>query len=917
MPGSTGGSGRIESAATVFPLAAPPEGGPPLDTENDPHVGPSPAPAEDTEQDDERGQIAPPEPDAENHLPMEPPSEAPEEDPEPTDAPPEAATRDLNLDDDEPPEPPAEQHGGYQMGYPAGGGASSYHTGGGMSSMPGISSMPGMYGLPGGGMPGGGMPGGGMPGGMSGGMHPNYGAPSQQHVASSMSHAGLKVSAAAMASSVGRRKAVTIGCNYLGLQCQLSGCIPDSDTFVSLLTDDFGFDVKDIRQLRDDHPQRMPTRKNILAVMNWLVSGATDGDHLFFHYSGHGSQQNDRDGDEMDGKDETLVPVDYQQNGMISDDELRKLLVLSLPSGVRLTAVLDCCHSGTGMDLPYKIRVSADGTAVDVKKKLPHKMPKLSEADVVMISGCEDSQTSADVGAGAGQKPAGAMTTAFKTVISGNFGASYHTLLVEMRRFLKQRGFKQVPQLSSEHYLNLTEEFMPEAAKPAEPVPASLRPPARRALTIGCNYLCLKPGHGQLSGCINDSDTMIGIMKDTFGFQDSQIHRLRDDRHDMMPTHANMMQAFRWLVQGAGPGDEMFFHYSGHGGRQDDKDGDEISGKDDTLIPCDFQHAGQITDDVLYETLVRNLPKGCRLWVILDCCHSGTALDLRFKVKLGAGGSSSMSKVKRRPGPEPTQAEVIMVSGCKDTQTSADVGAGSMGMEKASGAMTTAFRHCVTREISCEDIIERMRLFLAKNHFKQVPQMSSEQFVNLESPFVQYQGKRRGGKKIPSCPSAAPFPLAGNMPCVSPLASAAPMQLAAPMPSLPETPMAATPMAMYGHGGLPTPLGGMAGMSMAPMSMQAPPVSPAAVHAGGFHHYGGMPGAPMSMPVGHHGGGGVAPGGPMDARISRLQDEIARLRATSPGPGARPPEQFGGGAYGMQQSSLSPAGGMYGGYRLG
>lgn len=37
-------------------------------------------------------------------------------------------------------------------------------------------------------------------------------------------------------------------------------CINDSDTFISLLTDEFGYDIADIRQLRDDHPQRMPTR---------------------------------------------------------------------------------------------------------------------------------------------------------------------------------------------------------------------------------------------------------------------------------------------------------------------------------------------------------------------------------------------------------------------------------------------------------------------------------------------------------------------------------------------------------------------------------------------------------------------------------------------------------------------------------
>lgn len=45
----------------------------------------------------------------------------------------------------------------------------------------------------------------------------------------------------------------------------------------------------------------------MIAAMKWLVSGARAGDHLFLHYSGHGTQVDDTDGDEMDGK-ERLAP---------------------------------------------------------------------------------------------------------------------------------------------------------------------------------------------------------------------------------------------------------------------------------------------------------------------------------------------------------------------------------------------------------------------------------------------------------------------------------------------------------------------------------------------------------------------------------------------------------------------------------
>lgn len=54
-----------------------------------------------------------------------------------------------------------------------------------------------------------------------------------------------------------------------------------------------------------------------------------------------------------DGYDETLVPLDYGSAGQIRDDDIFKALILPLKEGVQLTSVMDCCHSGTVLDLPY------------------------------------------------------------------------------------------------------------------------------------------------------------------------------------------------------------------------------------------------------------------------------------------------------------------------------------------------------------------------------------------------------------------------------------------------------------------------------------------------------------------------------------------------------------------------------------
>ncbi|KAH8618141.1 Caspase domain [Trypanosoma vivax] len=95
--------------------------------------------------------------------------------------------------------------------------------------------------------------------------------------------------------------------------------------------------------------------------------------------------------------DQCLLPVDYEKNGCILDNDIHKVLLSRLPAGVRLTAVFDCCHSGTMMDLAFKYACSASSAP-----QCGGHMERIREgndvkADVLMVSGCEDDQTSADV----------------------------------------------------------------------------------------------------------------------------------------------------------------------------------------------------------------------------------------------------------------------------------------------------------------------------------------------------------------------------------------------------------------------------------------------------------------------------------------------------------------------------------------
>ncbi|KAF4212076.1 hypothetical protein CNMCM8980_001554 [Aspergillus fumigatiaffinis] len=289
----------------------------------------------------------------------------------------------------------------------------------------------------------------------------------------------------------GKRKALLIGINYFGQKGQLRGCINDVKNMSTYLNQNFGYAREDMVLLTDDqqNPMSQPTKANILRAMHWLVKDAQPNDSLFFHYSGHGGQTPDLDGDEEDGYDEVIYPVDFRQAGHIVDDEMHRIMVRPLRPGVRLTAIFDSCHSGSALDLPYiystqgilkepnlakeagqgllgVVSAYARGdmgsmvsTAVGFLKRATKgdeaytrsKQTKTSPADVIMWSGSKDSQTSQDAQI-AGQAT-GAMSWAFITALRKNPQQSYVQLLNSIRDELATK-YSQKPQLSCSHPLD-------------------------------------------------------------------------------------------------------------------------------------------------------------------------------------------------------------------------------------------------------------------------------------------------------------------------------------------------------------------------------------------------------------------------------------------------------------------------------
>ena len=124
--------------------------------------------------------------------------------------------------------------------------------------------------------------------------------------------------------------------------------------------------------------------------------------------------------DEADGRDEILCPTDLNWDDTMRDDWLRKTFD-SVAAGVNLTVIMDCCHSGSNtraigppdervkerfLPSPWDIAAEESGRSIPKKvsaqlrrsKRAARSTTDIVNADIpeVLITGCRDTQTSAD-----------------------------------------------------------------------------------------------------------------------------------------------------------------------------------------------------------------------------------------------------------------------------------------------------------------------------------------------------------------------------------------------------------------------------------------------------------------------------------------------------------------------------------------
>lgn len=267
----------------------------------------------------------------------------------------------------------------------------------------------------------------------------------------------------------------------------------------------------------------------------------------------------------------------------------------------------------------------------------------------------------------------------------------------------------------------------------------------KKAVLVGINY----PNTTyQLRGCVNDVVAINEVLVNHLGFTDPKYIRMLTDES---ATTANIIERLEWLVDGAVPGDVLYFHYSGHGSQTihlDYSTMEEPDGLDEIIVPVDINWRDKIIKDDDFQRIFDKLPEGVNLTVVLDCCHSGDGLrgdilpppELRdallgptrtrsipMPVDVANRGFGMNLEAKDKTLNNKEDQKGLLFAGCRSYQTSADAWFQAEG--KFHGALTYYMMSILKEHnytISNECLVLKLAEVLAGSGFHQQPELDGK-----------------------------------------------------------------------------------------------------------------------------------------------------------------------------------------------
>ncbi len=188
-------------------------------------------------------------------------------------------------------------------------------------------------------------------------------------------------------------RALLVGINYKKYpEYQLKAAYNDVELMKELLTDYYNFNKDNIVELNDKIEESLynATFFNIVSNIKKIIEVSNEDDFIVLYFSGHGKQITDRNGDEIDKKDEVFLPSNFTKSAVINDDLFNELLK---ESKCPVLLIFDCCHSGTMTDLHYNYPIKSNKLEIDLSKQNDNN---LTDKKIISISSCLDREKSVE-----------------------------------------------------------------------------------------------------------------------------------------------------------------------------------------------------------------------------------------------------------------------------------------------------------------------------------------------------------------------------------------------------------------------------------------------------------------------------------------------------------------------------------------
>lgn len=277
-------------------------------------------------------------------------------------------------------------------------------------------------------------------------------------------------------------KALIISLQYNKFpDAKLNGCFYDGERFFNKLKQiNENMNIIFMRDDLAEDSEFYPTKNNIINQLNKLCE--SQDNKLYFYFSGHGSYKNDTNKDEITTlftanglhnlrlnsllKDSCLVSNDFDNLNLVSDDELYNIL-LKLNKNQTLYSFMDCCHSGTMLDLchlyvgnikrqikynnKYQLIRNSISNCKITSSYYPDKFNKMN-GNVILISGTRDNAYAYE--SVIDKQPQGHFTTVLiKAINLGLLNYSIGIFYLCLIGLINNKA--QIPVLSSSKNINL------------------------------------------------------------------------------------------------------------------------------------------------------------------------------------------------------------------------------------------------------------------------------------------------------------------------------------------------------------------------------------------------------------------------------------------------------------------------------